>query len=98
MSLPSDVHCEKPVTLDNSVRDVEGPDGHYVAGTRIRYTCKDGYAMSPGNFIGEECGDDGNSTILIDTSIMKYEKTRGQCIASENLNKLYFLAFTYKKN
>merc|ERR1719354_384134 len=37
--------------------------------------------MSPGNFIGEVCGDDGNFSIIIDTSIMKYEKTRGQCIA-----------------
>ena len=85
------------MTLDNSDRKIEGPEGHYVAGTKIRYTCKDGYVMSPGNFIGEVCGDDGNFSIIIDTSIMKYEKTRGQCIASKFLNKLYFLAFDYKR-
>ena len=74
VNLPLDVHCEKPVTLDNSDIKIEGPEGHYVAGTTIRYTCKEGYVMSPGNFIGEVCGDDGNFSIIIDTSIMKYEK------------------------
>ena len=69
--------------MNNSIRESNGPEGYYVSGIEITYTCKDGYIMSPGDYKGEICEDDGSYSVLTDD---KYEKIRGQCIAGKLLN------------